>query len=125
MNTLAAIAAGGALGSVLRYLMGTLVQGWTPVRFPVGTLSVNVLGSLAIGVLYVWLLERTPSSPSAVGFWMTGVLGGFTTFSAFSLESVGLLQQGAWPRALTYVLLSIVLCLGAAALGIWGARRFG
>jgi len=123
VNTLLAIAVGGALGSVLRYLMGAMVQGWTSARFPIGTLSVNVVGSLAIGVLYIWLLERTDASPASVGFWMTGVLGGFTTFSAFSLESVDLLGQGAWSRALAYVLLSVVLCLGAAALGIWGARR--
>jgi CrcB protein len=124
VNTLVAIAVGGALGSVLRFLLGAMVQGWTSARFPIGTLSVNVAGSLAIGVLYVWLLERTAAPPAAVGFWMTGLLGGFTTFSAFSLESIGLVEQGAWPRALAYVLLSVVLCLGAAALGLWGARRF-
>ena len=101
------VALGGALGSVLRYLTVFAVGA------PLATLAVNILGSFAMGVLYVLLFQRTHLSP----LLMTGVLGGFTTFSAFSLDALKLYQSGQSGTALAYVAGSVVLSLLAVALG--------
>jgi fluoride exporter len=111
-QTLSLIALGGALGSVLRYLMVTAIGA------PVGTLLVNVLGSFAIGVLIILIDARTGWQL----FLMTGLLGGFTTFSAFSLDTLKLVEQGQTLQALGYVLGSVVLSLLAVALGVTLAR---
>jgi CrcB protein len=113
-QTLPLIALGGALGSVLRYLMVAAVGA------PWGTAAVNVIGSFAIGVLFVLLDTR-------VGwqlFLMTGLLGGFTTFSAFSLDTIKLFEAGQPLEAALYVLGSVVLSLIAVALGVALARGF-
>ncbi len=111
-QTLPLIALGGAIGSVLRYLfIAALGAPW-------GTAGVNVLGSLTIGVLFVLLDAR-------VGWQlllMTGVMGGFTTFSAFSLDTLKLMQQGQPLQAAAYVLASVALSLIAVALGVAIAR---
>jgi fluoride exporter len=107
-QTLPLIALGGAIGSVLRYLMVTAIGA------PIGTLAVNVLGSFAIGVLFVWLGAREGWQL----FLMTGVLGGFTTFSAFSLDTLKLLQAGQTLQAAAYVGASVALSLAAVALGV-------
>lgn len=101
------VAIGGALGSVLRYL--TVFA----VGTPLATLVVNIIGSFAMGVLYVVLFQRTHLSP----LLMSGVLGGFTTFSAFSLDTLKLYQSGQPGTALAYVAGSVVLSLFAVALG--------
>lgn len=106
------IAVGGAFGSVLRYLLLGLVAA------PLGTVLVNVLGSLAIGVLFVVLAPRDGWQP----FLVTGVLGGFTTFSAFSLDTLKLIEAGAVVQAITYVIGSVLLSLAAVAVGIVVAR---
>ncbi|HSC06345.1 MAG TPA: fluoride efflux transporter CrcB [Steroidobacteraceae bacterium] len=121
--TIVAIALGGALGSVLRYLMANAVQAFAGRQFPAGTLAVNVIGSLLIGVLYVWLLERAPAAAPVRAFWIVGVLGGFTTFSSFSMETFNLIAQAAYARALMNVLLSVVLCIGATWLGVLAGRQ--
>lgn len=118
-----AIAGGGALGSVLRYLMATGVQKRVGLLFPLGTLAVNVLGCLVIGLLFVWLVERSPVTDPWRSFWLVGVLGGYTTFSAFSLETVTLIEHGQWGRAMIYVVASVVLCLAATVCGFWLARQ--
>ena len=105
--TLTQVALGGALGSVLRYL----TLSW--VGAPVATLAVNVLGSFAMGVFFVTLSSRTHLSP----LLMTGVLGGFTTFSAFSLDAWKLWQAGQTGGALAYIAASVGLSLFAVALG--------
>ena len=105
---LSLVALGGAIGSVLRYLM---VAG---IGAPIGTLAVNVLGSLAIGVVFV----LTDTREGWQLFLITGVLGGFTTFSAFSLDTLRLIQAGQAPQAAAYVLGSVALSLAATALGV-------
>jgi CrcB protein len=105
--TLSLVALGGAVGSVLRYL--TVLA----VGAPLGTAVVNVLGSLVMGALFVALSARPGLSP----LLMTGVLGGFTTFSAFSLDALKLWQAGQVVPALLYVLGSVALSLVFVALG--------
>jgi CrcB protein len=123
LRLILAIAVGGALGSVLRYLMALGVQTAYGRQFPLGTLSVNVLGSFVIGLLYVWLLERAVASAELRAFALVGVLGGFTTFSSFSLETFNLIAQSAYGRALANVVLSVTLCIGATWLGVALGRQ--
>ena len=115
--TVLAIAFGGALGSVLRYLMGGVVQRATHAGFPYGTLAVNVVGCLLIGILIQYFMNSEPTS-EVRAFLIVGFCGGFTTFSAFSMEAVGLFSGGSYLRAAAYVLTSVVLCLSATAAGI-------
>lgn len=117
-----AIALGGALGSVLRFAMNEAVSARFGRAFPWGTLSINVIGSFLIGLLAVILVERLEVSPAVRLGLMVGVLGGFTTFSSFSLEVVQLMQNGAFLRALLYVVASVTVCVLAAAAGIHLAR---
>ncbi len=111
------VALGGATGSVLRFVVSTLAVEWLGGRFPWGTLAVNIVGSAAIGLA---------GGAGLAGEWrlllVTGVLGGFTTFSAFSLET-GLLFERAWWLAVLYVLASLTLGLAAFALCFWLGRR--
>jgi fluoride exporter len=113
-----AIALGGALGSVLRFALNEAVSARFGRAFPWGTLSINVIGSFLIGLLAVLLIERWEVSPAVRLGLMVGVLGGFTTFSSFSLEVVNLMENGAFLRALLYVLASVSVCVVAAAAGI-------
>lgn len=112
IQTLSLVALGGAIGSALRYL--TVLA----IGAPLATLAVNVAGSFAMGVLFVALAGRGTASP----FLMTGVLGGFTTFSAFSLDALKLWEAGQAGAALGYVAGSVALSLGAVALGAYIAR---
>ena len=113
-QTLPLIALGGALGSVLRYLAVAAIGA------PLGTAVVNVLGSFLIGAIFVLFDTRTGWQL----FLMTGVLGGFTTFSAFSLDTLKLVQQGQGLQAAAYVLGSVAVSLVAVALGTTLARSF-
>ena len=110
--TLTQVAIGGAIGSVLRYLM---VVGFGA---PIATVAVNMAGSFAMGVLFITLATRTSLSP----LLMTGILGGFTTFSAFSLDALKLWEGGQTLQAGLYVLASVILSLVAVALGAALAR---
>ena len=123
MNQVLAIAGGGAIGAVLRYWVSTGVYTLTGRGFPYGTLVVNVLGSLLMGFLYIWLLERIPGGVAARAFLLIGLLGAFTTFSTFSIETLNLMEAGQFARALLNTLFSVVLCVGAAALGVMLARQ--
>ena len=107
---------GGAIGSALRAAVGL----WLP--FPWGTLAVNLVGSFAIGVLAVPLLLAERGPHPIAPLLITGVLGGFTTFSAFSLDTLRLIEAGRAGAALLYVGASVVLSLGAGALGLALAR---
>ena len=114
------VALGGALGAVLRYLTGLGVLRLFGAGFPLGVISVNIVGSFLMG-LFVVLAERkglVHLSP----FVMTGLLGGFTTFSAFSLEAVSLFEKGDTVGAAFYVVSSVVASIAALCLGVWLAR---
>jgi CrcB protein len=108
------VAMGGALGSVARYgayrMWPMGASGW-----PVATVTVNLVGSFAIGLLYMYVAARGGSADNARLFWMTGVLGGFTTYSAFAIETVLL---GFSVTALAYVAATVLGCLAAAILGV-------
>jgi CrcB protein len=118
-----AIAAGGAVGALLRYWTSTAVHARLGHAFPYGTLLVNVVGSLLMGFLYIWLLERVAEGPALRAFLLVGLLGAFTTFSTFSLETLNLVETGQIARALANILASVTLCIGAASLGVLAARQ--
>lgn len=113
-----AIAAGGALGAVLRYLLSGWVQGLGGTRFPWGTLAVNVVGSFALGLLMAGLIEHAVTGPTTRTFWTIGVMGAFTTFSTFSYETLALLSIGDWSAAIANVVANLGLGLAAALLGL-------
>lgn len=111
------VALGSAIGGVGRYWCGGAVTLRLGEGFPWGTMAVNIIGSFVIGLVAVAALAegRFALDASARQFLMVGVLGGFTTFSSFSLQSLNLMQDGAWVAAAGYVLGSVLLCL----IGVW------
>ena len=119
-----AIAAGGALGSVLRFAAVSYLTPLLGIRFPLGTFIVNILGSFLIGVAYVLLVEKTALSTEWRLFFITGVLGGFTTFSAFSLEMLQLWQSGYVLNALIYASSSVIVGLLMAFSGMALTQKF-
>ncbi len=118
MVQILAVAAGGALGSVLRFLAGVWVTASWPRHGYLATLAVNLLGCLLIGLLAGYFLSRTELSPVLRAGLMVGVLGGFTTFSSFSLDALRLLESGQIGVALAYVLSSVLGGLAACWLGL-------
>ena len=116
------IAFGSALGGVSRYLMGGLVQRIAGVGFPGGTLVVNVTGSFLLGLFLRYALETSTLSSELRAFLTVGFCGGYTTFSTFSYETVAMLEDGQWGRALFYVGLSLGLSVAAVLLGLFAAR---
>ena len=119
---LLAIGAGGAIGSVCRYLLAGAIGNVAGGAWPWGTLAVNVVGGLAIGALAEAFALRWEASPELRGFLVTGILGGFTTFSAFSLETMAMLERQAWLPAIAYVAASVAASLLAAFAGAWLVR---
>ena len=118
---LASVAAGGAAGTLLRFATGNWINANWPQHFYLATLLVNLIGSLVIGFLYVTFLMR-PDIPLPVRAGLVvGVLGGLTTFSSFSLDSLRLLESGQLPVALGYVLLTV----GGGLLACWAGMRLG
>lgn len=122
MNLVLAVAAGSGLGGALRYLLGLLLQR-PGIAFPIGTLVVNVVGSFTLGAVLRFGADPMALSPATRAFLTAGVCGGFTTFSTFSVETLALFEQGHWGRAMGYALASVVLSVGAAALGYGGLGR--
>jgi CrcB protein len=120
------VALGGALGSVARYSVSLGAARWLGAAFPWGTLVVNVAGSFAIGLLAALMTAdgRPALGDGARAFVMIGVLGGFTTFSSFSLETLNLVRTGALGAAAANAGLSLALCLGGVWLGFASAAIF-
>jgi len=116
---------GGGVGSVCRYLLGTRLQKVFPGPFPIGTFVVNTLGCLAIGFVAALGLERAVLSPEVRVLLMVGILGGFTTFSSFAYETLGLVSVGDAARASLYVALSVACGLTGAWLGRGLGRMLG
>lgn len=122
MQTLLTVALGGALGALGRYGAVGLINEVLGKHFPYATLAVNVLGSFLIGVAYVFVIEKFHTLPEFRALVMVGFLGAFTTFSTFSLETVGLLEEGRVMAAGAYILSSVILCVMATFTGIMIAK---
>lgn len=122
MTRLLAIAAGGALGALLRFWVSNGMYALLGRQFPYGTLVVNVLGCLLMGFLYIFMLERLTSVEWRAAL-LVGLLGAFTTFSTFSLETLNLLNSGELIKALLNIFISVLLCLLATGLGMQVARQ--
>ena len=122
MNLLLAVAIGGGIGAVGRYSLGMGALALFGPGYPIGTLAANVIGGLLMGMVVEAGALRFSYSPELRAFLTVGVLGGFTTFSAFSLESALMIERGQWGLALGYVVASAVLSIGALFAGMWLMR---
>lgn len=114
------VAIGGAIGAALRYLLGTAILRATGPGFPLGVMTANILGSIAMGLFIVFAAKTSNTHLSP--FVVTGVLGGFTTFSAFSLEAYTLFERGQIGSAAFYVGASVVLSIAGLIAGVMIAR---
>lgn len=114
---------GGAFGSGMRFLVATAAVRWLPLDFPYGTLTVNLVGSFAIGVVQELAVGALLLPEPARLLLSTGVLGGFTTYSAFSYETVRLMTIGSWTAAVLNVVVTTTGCLTLCVLGIVAARQ--
>ncbi len=115
------VAAGGALGSVGRHFVGVVATRMGAVNFPWGTLAVNIIGSLLIGLLVEAVARVLNESAEARMFIVIGFLGGFTTFSSFSLDAMNMIERGDVVPAVAYVIGSVVVALGA----VWAGLAIG
>lgn len=125
MTHLLLVALGGAIGASFRHLSGLAFLRMLGPGYPYGTLFVNVTGSLVMGLLIGWLAKRGTTSNELRLFLATGVLGGFTTFSAFSLDVANLWQRGDSIAAFGYVLISVTASIVAVFAGLWVMRHLG
>ena len=117
-----AVAIGGALGSIARYALSTWIFDVSSHKFPYATLAVNVLGSFVMGILFVIFVEKAALPTEMRSLLMIGFLGAFTTFSTFSLDALGLWQNGHIFMSLVYMLATVILCLIAISSAIWLTR---
>ncbi len=122
MQTIA-IALGGAVGALLRFWTSGAVYSVTGKQFPWGTLTVNVLGSLLMGILATLVVERVIVSPEMKNALLIGFLGAFTTFSTFSLDSLNLFYQGHAFKAVLYAVVSVTACILATWFGATVVRQ--
>lgn len=118
MKHLFLVALGGGIGASMRYMVGVASLRSFGPAFPYGTMIVNLLGSFIMGVMIVAIARRFDASASLQLFLATGILGGFTTFSAFSLDALNLLEKGATNAAFAYIALSVAGALLACFLGL-------
>jgi len=123
LNQLIIIAAGGAIGAVFRFMVSNGVHNLMGRGFPYGTLTVNVIGSFVMGLSYVMLIERLNVSPEWRAFIVVGLLGAFTTFSTFSIETLVLIENSELSKAMLNVLLSVLLCVMGSWLGLILGRQ--
>jgi fluoride exporter len=117
------VAIGGAVGSVARFLLGAFVQQRAGTTFPVGTLIINITGSLLLGFLLRFALATPSITPGTRALLTTGFCGGYTTFSTFSYETVALIEENELGRAAIYVALSLTVALVGTYCGIVAARE--
>lgn len=118
------IAAGGAIGSILRYYLSHYVNTISKGYFPFGTLTVNILGSCIMGVLVGYMSKNLSHSHDIKTFLAIGVLGGFTTFSSFSLDAVILIERGNIYHSIIYIALSVFVSIIALFAGLYVTRNF-
>jgi CrcB protein len=123
LKTILLIAVGGALGAVMRFLSQATVYELVGKSFPFGTLFVNVTGSFLMGLLSIFLVEKFNLGAEWHMAILIGVLGSFTTFSTFSIETLVLFEQGDMFKALANIMLSVVLCIGAVWTGAYFAKQ--
>ena len=123
MGQLLAIAGGGAIGALLRYGVSNWTYSILGREFPYGTLVVNVLGSLLMGLLFILLNERFNLSPEWRAALLVGLLGAFTTFSTFSIETLNLITSGESFKAMLNILFSVVICIAATWVGMLVGRQ--
>ena len=123
MNLVLAIAAGGALGAVGRHFVGAAALRLFGSGFPVGTVTVNIVGSFLMGALVALMALKLSPSLELRAFLTVGLLGGFTTFSAFSLDAVLLYERGAFAAAAAYVAVSVVCSIGGLVAGLQIVRQ--
>jgi fluoride exporter len=116
---------GGGIGSAMRHGVNLLCARQFGTAFPYGTLTVNITGSIVMGLLAGYFAFKGDAAQGWRLFLMTGILGGYTTFSAFSLEVVTMIERHAVASALGYVLASVVVSVGAVFAGLWAARGLG
>jgi len=121
-GTVAAVAIGGAIGSVARLLLGAAIQQRVGAGFPWGTLVINVTGSMLLGFLLRFALGAPSITPAVRALLTTGFCGGYTTFSTFSADAAALIEDGAYGRAATYVVASVILSLVGTFAGFAAAR---
>lgn len=124
LGMLLAIAIGGAAGSLARHYLSTSIYGVTGAAFPFGILVVNVLGGLIMGIVVELGALKLNYTLEMRAFLTTGILGGFTTFSTFSLDTALLIERGDWMGAAIYMIASVVLSVGALFGGLWLVRSF-
>lgn len=124
MNGVVAVFIGAGLGGVLRHGLNAAITASLGAAFPYGILAINVLGSTAMGLVAAWFIASGDASPSMRLFLATGVLGGFTTFSAFSLDTVALIERGEAGAAAIYVVASVGLSVLGLCAGLWMMRAW-
>jgi len=122
--TYLAVACGGAIGAMSRYWVYNAFLKASESKFPWATLTVNIVGSFLIGVAFILITERSEVGSEMRGLVTVGFLGAFTTFSTFSMDTIGLLEQGQIASAVSYVLSSVLVCIIAAWLGLMFSRVF-
>ena len=120
MEVMLVVGLGGAVGAILRWWVGVFMNHLLAPSF-VGTLAVNLVGSFMIGLLLIWFQGRLPISDVLRTGILVGLLGGFTTYSAFSMEAVNMMMAGLYGRASAYVVVTVVVCL----MGTWAGVMLG
>ena len=121
-GVLVAIAIGGGIGALARHYLSTAVYQATGTAFPYGIFVVNILGGLIMGIIVELGALKLNFTPEMRAFLTTGILGGFTTFSTFSLDAALLIERGDWTNALIYMVGSVILSVSALFFGLWLVR---
>ena len=125
LRILLAIGAGGALGSIARYVVNVLIQSRASTTFPIGILAINVVGSLLLGFIMRLTLETSALGPEMRFFLTAGFCGGFTTFSTFSYDTLSLIESGQLTGAAGYVISSVILSIAGTFAGAGLAQQLG